>query len=149
VFENGNIQSRPLPELYQKTELSIRTWNVPASINTSLSEVDYELVVVNAQETTTDLATLEAGLSSLDYMSTTYEGGEKAETASLLAGLSTAENKLVVLSYSFGDSIEEITQLNAGLSSVEYDLIIFGSTVAPVLQTNLSTSLNSVNYETP
>lgn len=146
MFESGNIQSRPVPELYQKSSLQTRTWNVPATLAASLESAEYSQVVVNGQKPSTELAILSTGLESVIYFAPILSGSDQLESVSVGAGLESAVYLSPLL---LGDEQNEAVSIEASLFEADYELVVFDSTAAPNEPLTISASLESITYETP
>jgi hypothetical protein len=92
VFDQSNIQSRPLVELFQKPALVVRTWLNDARAGMAIADAKLELVVMDGQAVSPDTALVDLGLTDAVLLAVIFDGQEPgADEAFAGVGISNAE----------------------------------------------------------
>lgn len=145
MFDSGNIQSRPTPQLYVTGILKTRTWNPsPVAFLAALSEADYTLVTFAGQTPGTETAEMSAALTSAVLFAPIFDSTvAPVEVATLSASLDAAIYQSVL--FLGADQLEAAT-LSAALSLATYEQVIFNSTAAPVEPATMAASLTQAEY---
>lgn len=146
MFESGNIQGRPTPELYQVSSLSTRTWNLSsAAFSTGIESADYFKVTHQGKDTTPEPVELSVSLESAVYFAPiSNSSAAPVESAQHNTSLSAANYVSTILE---GAEQEEPASLEAQVSEANYEQVISNSTGAPVEESTFNTSLIVANYE--
>lgn len=152
MFDSGNIQSRPIPQLYQKRGLTVRTWNNFVEQGFSLVSASYDAVTVNGSATSPQESSLGFELSEVDYLSVIVQGqAVEPQISTLSAEIVSAEyTQIIVTGEGFdGASVSDVGNQAFVLSGCEYEQVVFYGAVTTAEKAALDFTLTQAIYETP